>query len=124
MNAKLNLTLLLAAGLALSPLAHAADEEADDTMTVVEEGQAPEDVVQTLALPDDASDQARESAAFGLDTANRAREGGRELGEEMAERARGGDRGEEIRDTVGDARSDRGGDRGGDRGSDRTPPRP
>lgn len=105
MNAKLNLSLLLTAGLIMSPAVY-ADDETEDTMTVVEEGQTPEDVVHTLALPEDASDQARESAAFGLDTANRAREDGRAFGQEMAERARGGDVGEQIRETVGDARSD------------------
>lgn len=114
------LIFTLAAGFALlTPVVHADD--ADDSTTVVAEGQQPDDAVTTLALPDQASDKAKESAASGLETANAAREShgnetaadarelGREFGERTAEEAR--DRSQQIRETAGDARSDTAADR-------------
>jgi hypothetical protein len=110
-------------GLAISPIVHADD---DLTMDVVELGQVPQDIVNTIVLPDSAAEQARTSSAFGLETANRARqmrgnetaaearELGREFGERMAEDARGGHVSEQVRERIEDARNNPG----------RRPPRP
>lgn len=54
---------------------------------------------KVLALPDEASDTARERAQKGLDNANRAREDGAQFGEDTADAAR-------------DAHGDAGGDHG------------
>jgi hypothetical protein len=116
------LVLTLAASFALlTPVVHADDDT--DSTTVVAEGQQPDDAVTTLALPDQASDKAKESAASGLETANAARELhgnetaadarelGREFGERTAEEARDSNPSQQIRETAGDARSDTAADR-------------
>ncbi|MDZ7735679.1 MAG: hypothetical protein U5P41_05960 [Gammaproteobacteria bacterium] len=56
-------------------------------MTVIEEDEEPEDIDNTLALPEDASPTGVESSQFGIDTANQAREEGREFGQQTAEQA-------------------------------------
>ena len=66
-------------GLAALPLAMHAEEE---SMEIIE------DAHEVLTLPDDAADEARENAAFGLETANEARADGRAFGERRAEAAR------------------------------------
>lgn len=69
-------------------LAQDNEDELDTTMDVAEEGEAPDNATEPLALPEDASEQGVESSAEGLETANEAREKGREFGEATAEEAR------------------------------------
>jgi len=76
------------AALMFSPLSFADEVAADDTVTVVEEGESATDVASQIVLPDAASDAAREHAAFGLGVANQAREMGSAYGQQMAEQAR------------------------------------
>lgn len=65
----------------------AQDEEV--TIDVVSDSESePGEITSEIRLPDTASDEARENAAFGLDTANSAREKRREFGEERASEAR------------------------------------
>ena len=75
-------------------------DELDLTMDLLEEGETPEDIVEPIALPEDASPQGVESSADGLATANEARERGREFGQDTAAEAR--QRGEDARDDASD----------------------
>ena len=93
MNDKLRIPALLVFLLALLPFVTAvADEHDIDDDLVLEVVEDPdageEDFVDEIRLPTPVSDQARESAASGLETANEARERGREFGQERAEQAR------------------------------------
>lgn len=69
-----------------------AEEDTSDgeaTIEVVGEVEAqPEGLTDAITLPEEAAAEARQSAAFGLETANRAREKGEESGQEQAEEAR------------------------------------
>ena len=80
------------AGLLFSPIGYADEDATDDTVTVVDEGETPADVASHIALPDAASDTAREHAAFGQGVANqahdRAGELGRAFGQQISEQAR------------------------------------
>ncbi len=70
-------------------LAEEVDAEEEATIEVVGDVNAqPEALTDAIALPQEAAVQAQESAAFGLETANRAREKGEETGQEQAEAAR------------------------------------
>jgi hypothetical protein len=95
--------LAIVLGLALSPAVFADDNDA--TLDVVEVDGTSEDFVNTIALPEEAADEGHDNAAFGIDTANEAREYGREFGERIADDARSGDVSEQIRDSVQDARN-------------------
>ena len=79
------------AGLLLSPIGY-ADEATDDTVTVVDESETPEDVASHIALPDAASDTAGEHSAFGLGVADQGHDQagdlGREFGQQISEQAR------------------------------------
>jgi hypothetical protein len=75
------------AGLLLSPISY-ADETTDDTVTVVDESDTPEDVVSHITLPDAASDSGSEHSEFGLGVANQARDLGRDFGQQISEQAR------------------------------------
>ena len=71
MKSKLNLIWLLLLGLAFNPLAYADEEGMDadeDTMEVVEEGQTEEEVVEFVE-----HESPNESAQFGTDVSNMAR---------------------------------------------------
>lgn len=83
-------TLIL--GFSAMPLALQAQEGDSETMETIEEES------ELLSLPDEASDEGHENAAFGLDTANEARSDGRAFGEGQAESAREhrGEAGREI----------------------------
>lgn len=85
------------------------DEAVEDETEIegIVEGEGEEVERELIALPEAASDQARESAAFGLETANEARERGRELGQERAQEAReaAAERREEARLTTGQERA-------------------
>jgi hypothetical protein len=89
---KYHVVLMAAAAMLAAPMAYAADDELDDVeMDVVEADGTPNDAsTKVLALPESASDTAREHAQRGLDTANSAREDGAAFGEATAEAAREG----------------------------------
>lgn len=83
---KLFFSMAVPLSLLASP-AIAQDEEI--TIDVLDQEDAlPEQVTSEIRLPDAASDQARESAAEGLDTANEARDKHREFGQDRAREAR------------------------------------
>ncbi len=65
-----------------------AEDDLDVTMEVIEEDADEARFVRQIELPAGASEQARESAADGHETANEARERGREFGQERAREAR------------------------------------
>lgn len=70
---------------------YADDSASEDEVTIEVVGEAeaqPEGLTDTISLPEEAAEQAHESAAFGLETANRAREKGEDFGREQAEEAR------------------------------------
>lgn len=90
---KLHVFVIAAIAALSAPMAHA--DEGDDLegveMDVMDEGGTPNDnSTKVLALPEEASDTAREHAQRGLDTANSAREDGAAFGEATAEAAREG----------------------------------
>lgn len=99
-----------------------ADDEAIDTsgddedVAVSDDEESVEHAV--IELPAEASEQARESAAFGLDTANAAREGGRAFGQERADEARErvAERREEARQQAGQERAAEARERASERG--------
>lgn len=82
--------LLVLAALSAAPAAFAEGDDMDGVeMDVIDAHGTPNDAsTKTLALPDSASDTAREHAQKGLDTANRAREDGHDFRSETAEAAR------------------------------------
>lgn len=104
MYTKTYLVLLFGLGLIFNGPAFAqeADDpvEGDDTMTVIEENEEPEEIDNTLALPEDASPTGIEHSQFGIDTANQARELRREFGEQRAAEARQGNRDEAVRQDI------------------------
>lgn len=108
---KLSIAMLLALGLIGATPVLAQDDDGppenvppEDAMDVVDENATPDEVMNRIELPEDASDTAREASAFGLDTANDARERGRDFGQERADQARdqarefGQDRAEQARE--------------------------
>lgn len=58
--------------------------ELDVTMQVVPPGGTPGAVTGPITLPEHTPTEAKENSAFGLDTANRARELGREFGQSVS----------------------------------------
>ena len=106
-------SVLLVALLAATGWSGQAVADDEVTMEVVDDADADErDYVDDIALPEAASETARDSAAFGLDTANdareRASEDGRAFGQATAREAReqGRDAGNAARAAEG--RRDRG----------------
>lgn len=95
MNLKPHLFSLLAV-FALSSPAHAND---DDTMTVVEEGATPDDIVKVIELPSFAAPSAQGNAAFGQQTANQAKTG-KQFGQQMADEAKSNNISEQVRDDI------------------------
>lgn len=82
--------LMTAAASLSAPLAW-ADELSDVEMDVMDANGTPNEAsTKVLALPDEASDTAREHAQRGLDAANAAREDGAAFGEGAADAARDG----------------------------------
>lgn len=80
----LAISVLLTASPVLS-----ADHQDGLTMQAIEaENNAEEELISDITLPENASPQAHENAAYGLNTANEARRRGREFGQERAEQAR------------------------------------
>lgn len=85
------MALFFAAQLAVPAQAddEAGTDELEVTLTVVEADENVEDVVNTIELPEEASEVAKESAAFGLATANAARQRGEEGADEIEGEAAG-----------------------------------
>lgn len=91
------------AALALGSSPVLAEEDAELDAVASEEAE-PSDATRELSLPDDASEQGRESSARGLDTANQAREKREEFGRDTARDARERGRGREDAADQGDRR--------------------
>ncbi len=93
---------LLAAPFLMTGPVRAQEQDLDDViLDVLDEGEGEETVVRELTLPEAASDQGRQSSAFGLATANAARQrGGEENGEEPVEGQEEGEEPEEGEDSV------------------------
>ena len=82
---------LITAATALATPVAWADDLSGVEMDVIDAQGTPNDAsTKVLALPEEASDTAREHAQKGLDTANTAREDGRAFGEATSEAARDG----------------------------------
>lgn len=103
----------MAVGLAaLLPLAAvAADESANDdaevTITVLDEGAQPEQLLNAIELPEEASETAVENSAEGLGTANSNRERAANVDDLVPEAAQEGrERAEAAREAARDAASD------------------
>lgn len=75
-------------------------DDLDVTMNLVEEGEELANVMEPIVLPNFAAPQGVENSAFGLASANDARNQGREFGQGRAEEARL--RGEEARTAAAD----------------------
>lgn len=112
MNSIFKTLFMLLLGLALAPAAFAdAGEDADEaTITVIEDGATPDDVVKVIELPDHASATAAVKSASGMDTANAARdksgETGRDFGQQVSEEARNNISDEARADAKQQGRSD------------------
>jgi hypothetical protein len=78
--------LLIAGGIAQ------AQDEGEETITLIDslDAELPAAVTGDIVLPESASAEGVENSAFGLETANAARERGADFGAEMAENAREG----------------------------------
>lgn len=92
---KFTVVLITALAALASPMAFAQAQPDDDLegveMDVVDATGTPNaNSTKVLALPDEASETAREHAQKGLDTANAAREDGAAFGQATAEAAREG----------------------------------
>lgn len=68
--------------------AQSPQPELEVTIDVVPPGAVADPEITPIPLPDDASEQGRESSLFGRTTAANARERGREFGEAVSEAAR------------------------------------
>ena len=101
MNKRSLLIGIFAAGMAAPALA----DDLGVTLQILDEHGGEERVMREIALPEGAAAQAHESARHGLQTANRAREGGgRELGRERAMEAR--ERGQAMRGSARESRQE------------------
>jgi hypothetical protein len=89
---KIPALLFAALAFVAAPLAQAQDDDlAGMEMDVMDADETPNEAsTRILALPEEASDEARAASQFGLDTANAARQGGAEFGQGIAEAAREG----------------------------------
>lgn len=113
MNSTVKMLFALLLGIAIAPAAFAdAGEAADDaTITVIEDGATPDDVVKVIELPDHASATGVAKSASGIDTANAAKdksgETGRDFGQQVSEDARNNNISDEARaDAKQQGRSD------------------
>lgn len=79
-------TIIFAYGLAGAAWAQQQDLEV--TMDVLPANASANAATGQIPLPDTAASQAQEASAFGLETANKARDLGRDFGQEVSERAR------------------------------------
>ena len=92
--------VLLLAALVFSPYVFAEDDGSENTLVVVQAGTTPEDIVNTISLPFDASSTAAERSALGLDVAVYASELGGDFGQQIAEEAKSNNISEQIRDDL------------------------
>lgn len=112
MNSIVKTLLTLLLGFAIVPAAFAdAGEDADEaTITVIEDGATPDDVVKVIELPDHASATAAAKSASGIDTASAAKdksgETGRDFGQQVSEEARNSISDEARADAKQQGRSD------------------
>lgn len=89
---KFSVLLIAAMAVLATPMAYADDDELEGVeMDVLDANGTPNAAsTKVLALPESASDKARERAQKGLDNANSARQDGAAFGEATSEAARGG----------------------------------
>lgn len=109
MGDRLWMTMGLAALLPMAAVA--ADEPTDDdaevTITVLEEGAQPDQLLNSIELPEEASETGAENSAEGLDTANSNRERSANVDELVPEAAQEGrERAESARESASDAAND------------------
>lgn len=83
--------LMFALGLSALPMAASAQEEAEETMETFDDAEegAEENM---LTLPEEAAEEGHINSAFGLETANQARQQGAEFGRQRAEESQAGSR--------------------------------
>lgn len=116
MKSKFNLVLILLAGLSMNPAAYADEpnDAADATITVVDEGATPDDVVKVIELPQPAAATGGDKSSKGGATATAAKDKsggtGHESGKQVSEEARANN-GAQVREDAkqqahNDARND------------------
>ena len=103
MTSKFDLIFVVLLGVAITPVAY-ADGIADvgeATITVVDDGDTPDDVVRVIELPDQASATGAAKSASGIATANSAKEksgvSGRDFGQQVSEDARSNNISDQVR---------------------------
>jgi len=103
MTSKFDLIFVVLLGVAIIPAAH-ADAAADmdeATITVVDDGDTPDDVVKVIELPDQASATGAAKSASGIATANSAKDksadSGRDFGQQVSEDARSKNISDQVR---------------------------
>jgi hypothetical protein len=104
---------------AIAPGVHAASTDDEATITVVQEGETPDDVVTVIELPEHAKADARTNGASDADTANKTKDNGsgRDLGQQAsadehgnsADKAHGGGDDNARNDARNDQRNDNAG---------------
>jgi len=103
MTSKFDLIFVVLLGVVIIPVAHAdaAADMDDPTITVVGDGETPDDVVRVIELPDQASATAAAKAVSGIDTANSAKDksgdSGRDFGQQVSEDARSKNISDQVR---------------------------
>ena len=106
-----------------------ADEADEATITVIDEGETPEDVARVIELPPSASATASKKAgSAGSDAPNGVKaastESGRDFGQQVSQDARSGNVADEVRaDAAKEARGEARGNNGGGSSNKHSPPR-
>jgi hypothetical protein len=128
MKSKLELIFVLLLGLAIAPVAHADAAAGMDeaTITVVDDGDTPDDVVKVIELPARASASGVAKSASGIDTANSAKDksgdSSRDFGQQISEDARSKNVSDQVRaDAKQQGKSEARGNNAG--GNGHAPPR-
>ena len=128
MKLKLELIFVLLLGLAIAPVAHANAAAGMDeaTITVVDDGDTPDDVVKVIELPARASASGVAKSASGIDTANSAKDksgdSSRDFGQQISEDARSKNVSDQVRaDAKQQGKSEARGNNAG--GNGHAPPR-
>jgi len=128
MKLKLELIFVLLLGLAIAPVAHADAAAGMDeaTITVVDDGDTPDDVVKVIELPARASASGVAKSASGIDTANSAKDksgdSSRDFGQQISEDARSKNVSDQVRaDAKQQGKSEARGNNAG--GNGHAPPR-
>jgi hypothetical protein len=118
MTPKLELIWAFVAVMGLAPLAYAdAAQDIDDaTITVVAEGDTPDDVVNVIDLPANAAPTGPQKSAADKETAKSAKANGNDFGQQVAEDARSNNRSDQVReDAKEQGRSEARGDNASDK---------